>query len=238
MTAATQLLAQEVSAIVTTSFLHAIGGESQLMSETFLIQQVPGTNAIIASCQKKSSHLSTDIGILTEQICFPLQQEHASSYVISQIQVGNFKLMVTSEVDGYDTATQRPVEIKAKKKARVSMKDFMQVMVNGSSKICIFKPSNDAKVLETLTEHSLVEGAEFMEGRKNEATWLYKGQRIKHILDIILNHPMVQNATDRPVALNFDYQKLPIFSPGPQDSSLVPLGFKIPMSSCFNSEKI
>ena len=204
-----------INFIASTSFLYALSG---VMKDSFLLQRVEDSIAILHL--RKKSHSSFDIGVLVEDLCCPNEQPHSSTFSLSKFQVGDFVLMLSSEVDGYDTDTGASIEIKSRKKTNLKMKVVMQASVNGSSRIAMIKASADEKSLESIQFFSVQE-----EKKRREEQWSSIGQRTKYLLSYIWDDPLVQGSADAPVVMKFDERKMPMFSPAPPESSVIPADF-------------
>ena len=168
------------------------------------------------------SHKSYDNGILAETICCPSSKElDFASYSISKASIGNNTILLSTEVDGYDMDTKEIIEVKASKRTGMKMKELIQMMANGSSRVVKIKTSEDNLSFESSTVSTREEIMNHLEDR-----YIYAGQRIKYMLPLVLNNQKVLNAIDTPVMMSFsEDDKLPLFSPPPPGSSVVPSDF-------------
>ncbi len=90
------------------------------------------------------SHRSYDKVILAETICCPTSRGlNFASYSISRASIGNKTFLLSTEVDGYDVDIKEIVEVKASRSGpRIGMKELIQMMANGSSRIVKIKTSD------------------------------------------------------------------------------------------------
>lgn len=207
---------EEVDFIATTNIFYAMWGFGSTMKDTFLVQRLG--NSIIVQGQKKTSHMSIDVGILTENLCCPSHAPGSSNYSISRFKVGSHHLMVLSELDAFDTNSGRPVEVKSRSACKYpSTKELVQASANGSSHIAVFQRSGDDKDIKSLAMYSLEEMRE-----RHSNAWIYAGQRIRHTLNLVKANPTVQAAIRHPVIMSFDNSKLPVFTKAGPGCSLIP----------------
>ena len=210
-----------IDVIASTSFIYAMAGDDKGIRDNYLLQRIGDTIAI-TSMRKKMSHNSYDNGILAEKICCPSSKElDFASYSISKVSIDNKTILLSTEVDGYDMDTKEIVEVKTSSRTGMKMKDLIQMMANGSSRIVKIKTSEDNLSFESSTVSTRDEIIDLFEDR-----YIYAGQRIKYMLPLVLNNQKVLNAIDRPVMMSFSQDdKLPLFSPAPPGSSVVPPDF-------------
>ena len=142
-----------------------------------------------------------------------------TTFSLVKFQVGDYGLMLSTEVDGLDS-TGECVEVKVRNKPSLKMWEIIQASVNGSARIAGITPSADKTNLESIKIFSVQN-----EREQRKEKWTYNGQRAKYILSLIWNNPLVQSSTDAPVLMKFDQQKMPNFSPAPPGSSIIPADF-------------
>lgn len=211
-----------VDVITSTSFIYALAGDEKGIRDKYLLQRIGNTIAI-ASMRKKMSHKSYDTGILAETICCPSSRGlNFASYSISRVSIGDKTFLLSTEVDGYDMDTKEIVEVKASRSGpRIGMKELLQMMANGSSRIVKLKASEDNLSFESSTVSTREEIMNLLEDQ-----YIYTGQRIKYMLPLVLDNQKVMNAIERPVMMSFsEDDKLPLFSPAPSGSSVIPTDF-------------
>jgi hypothetical protein len=213
-----------VDVIASTSFIYALAGDEKGIRDKYLLQRIGNTIAI-SSLRKKMSHRSYDKGILAETICCPSSggsNLNFASYSISRASIGNKTFVLSTEVDGYDMDTNEIVEVKASRSGpRIGMKELLQMMANGSSRIVKLKTSEDNLSFESSTVSTREEIMNLLEDQ-----YIYTGQRIKYMLPLVLDNPKVMNAIERPVMMSFsEDDKLPLFSPAPSGSCVIPPDF-------------
>ncbi len=212
-----------VDVIASTSFIYALAGDEKGIRDKYLLQRIGNTIAI-ASMRKKMSHKSYDKGILAETICCPSSRGlNFASYSISRASIGDKTFLLSTEVDGYDMDTKEIVEVKASRRSgpRIGMKELLQMMANGSSRIVKLKTSEDNLSFESSTVSTREEIMNLLQDQ-----YIYTGQRIKYMLPLVLDNQKVMNAIERPVMMSFsEDDKLPLFSPAPSGSSVIPPDF-------------
>ena len=211
-----------IDVIASTSLIYALAGDNKGTRDKYLIQRI-GETIAITSMRKKMSHNSYDNGILAETICCPSSKSlNFASYSISKASIGNNTILLSTEVDGYDMDTNEIIEVKASKRGgSPDTKELIQMMANGSSRVVKIKTSEDNLSFESSTVSTREEIMNHLEDR-----YIYAGQRIKYMLPLVLNNQKVLNAIDRPVMMSFsEDDKLPLFSPAPPGSSVVPPDF-------------
>jgi hypothetical protein len=208
----------DVDIICGTSFIRAMCGQSRDTSHKYYLQRRGETLLVQKNPNRKTNDM-TDPGVLVEDCCCKTAP-HMTYFSVSRFKVGQYVLMTAAEVDGFSKETNRPVELKTKNKAsQPSQRDLLQISINGSSHIAQFILSKDEKQLESLKMYSIDEI------RKNKAEyWIFAGQRLKYVLGLILNNEAVKGAIERPITLSFGNDKLPVFSPAPDGTAVVPPG--------------
>ena len=210
-----------IDVIASSSLFYALAGDNKGTRDKYLLQRIGDTIAI-ASMRKKMSHNSDDNGILAETICCPSSKDlDFASYSISKVSIDNKTILLSTEVDGYDMDTKEIVEVKTSRRTGMKMKELIQMMANGSSRVVKIKTSEDNLSFESSTVSTREEIMNLLEDR-----YIYAGQRIKYMLPLMLDNQKVLNAIDTPVMMSFsEDDKLPLFSPAPPGSSVVPPDF-------------
>ena len=209
--------------IVSSHFFYALCGESRAMNRSFLLQRVGDSIAVVPLTADgvKTPRCSLAIGVLVEDLCCPSSlPDTMTTFSLAKFQVGDYGLMLSTEVDGLDSATGECIEVKVRKKSSLNMREIIQASVNGSARIAGVTPSADKTNLESIKIFSVQN-----EREQRKEKWTYNGQRAKYILSLIWNNPLVQSSTDAPVLMKFDQQKMPNFSPAPPGSSIIPADF-------------
>ena len=198
------------------SLLYAFSGQvSDTINDSFLLQMVGTTTIAIIHIRENMTNHSFGIGTLVETLCCPPETPSSSSYSISRVEIGDRTFLFSTEVDGYDIEASATVEVKARRKTNPDIKGLIQIMTNGSSKIVNFKASKDGLSLESSVVHTREEIMNL-----HQSNWIYIGQRIRYLLPMVLDNPLVRNGGV--VVMTFDKAKLPRFSPAPSGYSVIP----------------
>ena len=209
-----------INFIATAPFIYALCGEKQAAKESFLLQRVDDSIAVL-SLRQKTPHCSFEIGVLVEDLCCPTSlPDTRRNFSLAKFQVGDHGLMLSGEVDGFESSTGTCIEVKSKSKPKLQMWEMLQASVNGSTQIACIIQSPDRMKLESLHMFSLHD-----ERERHKDRWIYCGQRAKFLLSLFWENPLVQGSADAPVVMKFDEKKMPIFSLAPPDSFVIPADF-------------
>eukprot|EP00546_Thalassionema_frauenfeldii_P008763 CAMPEP_0178907230 /NCGR_PEP_ID=MMETSP0786-20121207/7255_1 /TAXON_ID=186022 /ORGANISM="Thalassionema frauenfeldii, Strain CCMP 1798" /LENGTH=277 /DNA_ID=CAMNT_0020579005 /DNA_START=251 /DNA_END=1084 /DNA_ORIENTATION=+ len=147
------------------SALNSLATQTIPKGSTYVVCRVPGTNIVMAKNHKIYKCDLTLPSFQFERLVTGNRMEgrHSSSFVehLQVMEVGNFRVLFSAEVDAFDPADQSAVEVKLLKAKNWGTKVIFQMISSGSAKMChgITKDGHITRIdlvpLSDLTENAV-----------------------------------------------------------------------------------
>eukprot|EP00928_Gymnodinium_smaydae_P073842 TRINITY_DN56969_c0_g1_i1.p1 TRINITY_DN56969_c0_g1~~TRINITY_DN56969_c0_g1_i1.p1 ORF type:complete len:590 (+),score=58.83 TRINITY_DN56969_c0_g1_i1:73-1770(+) len=212
---------EEFDMIAGTSLMYALSGDAKYTRELFYLQRQENTVFCLHIPNQKSWDVNS-LGHAVEVLLCGLRANR-KFYASHSLRVGERRVLITSEVDARD-AKGNLTELKSSKKGTAAMlsgRTMLQLAVNGASNLlCCHVDADESQLLKV--EWKLA--AEVIESQRRSFT--YQGQRIRLLLDRILNDEVLKASPPEVVCkLSFNEGKAPVIELASSGVDVLPSGF-------------
>lgn len=203
-----------------TSFIKALAGDGGRVKDDYYLQRYGRTLCCLHVPRR--FHSQDDAGHAVEQLLCGSARNGYSFMAVTSLRIGSARVLVTSEVDASD-ADGNLVELKSAKPGNgfASKENGLQVAINGSTYVLGCKLDSD-KV--QLVDTEWIPAADLL-----KEAFVNQGQRVRLLLDRVLNHPAFDMAASETGAscvmkMTFDNIKAPVIEPADAGVAVLPQG--------------
>jgi len=178
-----------VNIVANSAFLYALwGGHPGALKDRYLLQWSDDDILFVHLVPWSNRTDVSAPGFVAERMCCEGRHHEEWHFSLAKFKIGNYTLLIVSEVDGFNPETNSPIEMTVQKKPKPpSLKELLQVSLNGSTQYVQFKLSKDSTVLESL---KVVQRDDLLV--KNLTSWANAGRQIQSLLSLILRDTVVK----------------------------------------------